>query len=135
MKNFRASFLMVALFAGLTLLAACEKKEAPPAPAPQVEAPAPAPAEQPDATPAEAPAAPGEPQAAAPLPTECEAYLAQISECVNKLSGNAAAADALKQQMEQTRASWAQLTDQAVLGSACSQASEAFAQHAKGMGC
>jgi hypothetical protein len=143
MKNFRTSLLMVALFAGLTLLAACEKKEAPPAPAPQVEAPAPAPAEQPDAAPseqqdaapAEAPAAPAEPQAAGSFPAECENYLAQMDECANKLSGNPAAADALKQQIEQSLASWARFPDQSALGSACRQASDDFVQRAKELGC
>jgi hypothetical protein len=135
MKNFRISLLIVALFAGLTLLAACEKKEAPPAPAPQVEAPAPAPAEQPDAAPAETADAPAEAPIAGSFPAECEAYLAQIAECANKLSGNPAAADALKQQMDQSRASWARLPDQGALGSACRQASDDFAQRAKDMGC
>ncbi|MDR0250259.1 MAG: hypothetical protein LBI35_02955 [Burkholderiales bacterium] len=135
MKNFRISLLMVALFAGLTLLAACEKKDAPPAPAPQVEAPVPVPAEQPDAAPEEAPAAPAEPQAVGSFPAECESYLAQMSECANKLSANANAADALKQQMAQSRLSWARLPDQGALGSACRQASEDFVQRAKEMGC
>ncbi|MDR2244821.1 MAG: DUF5339 family protein [Burkholderiales bacterium] len=130
MKNFRLSLLIVALFAGLTLLAACEKKEAPSAPAPQVEAPAPAPAEQLDADPAEAPAAP---LADGSFPDECEAYLAQMNECLNQLSGNAA--DALKQQMEQSRASWARLPDQGALGAACRQASNDFVQRAREMGC
>lgn len=129
MEKFRTSALMAALFAGLTLLAACEKKEAPPAPAPKAEAPAPAPA----AAPTEP--QPAEPKAAAPLPAECESYLAQVNECVNKLGSNATTADALKQQMEQTRASWTQIADQGALGAACKQAAESFVQHAKGMGC
>ncbi len=150
MEKFRTSALMAALFAGLTLLAACEKKEAPPAPAPKAEAPAPAPAQpapaepqqpaaapQTPAAPAAAPTEPqpAEPKAAAPLPAECESYLAQVNECVNKLGSNATTADALKQQMEQTRASWTQIADQGALGAACKQAAESFVQHAKGMGC
>ncbi|MDR2173075.1 MAG: glutaconyl-CoA decarboxylase subunit gamma [Burkholderiales bacterium] len=146
MEKFRASVLMVALFAGLTLLAACEKKEAPPAPAPQVEAPAPTPdeqpeatpveqAEQPDAAPAETATEPGEPQAVGSFPDECESYLAQMDECANKLSDNPAAADALKQQIEQSIASWSRFPDQGALGSACRQASDDFVQRAKELGC
>ncbi|MCL2296894.1 MAG: hypothetical protein FWC38_09930 [Proteobacteria bacterium] len=143
MEKIRTSLLIAALFAGLTLLAACEKKEAPPAPAPQVEAPAPAPAEQPateqaeptDAASDEAPAAPAEPLAAGSFPPDCEAYLAQMNECANNPSVNAADADALKQHMDQSRASWARLPDQGALGAACRQASQDFSQRAREMGC
>ncbi|MDR0250258.1 MAG: hypothetical protein LBI35_02950 [Burkholderiales bacterium] len=148
MKSFRTCALMVALFTGLTLLAACEKKRPPPPPmtAPYVEAPAPRPieqsvpsvaapteqAEQPTATPA---AAPAEPQAAVSFPEECENYLAQMNECADKLSANANAANALKKQMERTRASWAHVSNPDALGAICKQASGAFVQRAKEMGC
>jgi hypothetical protein len=158
MKNFRTCALMVALFAGLTLLAACEKQRpAPPpiVPAPRIEAPAPLPiepppttapsgqAEQPPAAPAATPAATpatttttqAEPQAAVSFPAECESYLAQMNECAEKLSDNASASDALKKQMERTRASWAQVSNPDALGAICKQAAGAFEQRAKEMGC
>ncbi|MDR2244820.1 MAG: glutaconyl-CoA decarboxylase subunit gamma, partial [Burkholderiales bacterium] len=87
------------------------------------------------AAPAEAPAAPTEPQAAVSFPAECEGYLTQINECVEKLGDNTAAADALKQQMERTRASWARLANPDALGAICKKASDDFVQRTKEMGC
>ncbi|MCL2872060.1 MAG: DUF5339 domain-containing protein [Betaproteobacteria bacterium] len=146
MKKFRFSLLLISLFAGLALLSACNQspppaaapKAAAPAPAPVPPAPAaptPAPADQPAAT----PAAPADHSAAAAptaaLPAECEGYIAQVNECVNKQGNNPAAADALKKQMDQLRASWAQIPDKDALSKACKQASDVFAQHTKQMGC
>ncbi|MDR2173074.1 MAG: hypothetical protein LBE32_02565 [Burkholderiales bacterium] len=153
MKNFRTCALMVALFAGLALLAACEKKGPPPpplVPAPHVEAPAPLPIETPVAAsseqaeqtptapaapPATTPAASAEPQAAVSFPAECESYLARMNECAEKLSDNPSASDALKKQVERTRASWAQVSNPDALGAICKQAAGAFEQRAKEMGC
>jgi len=142
MKKFRISILVISLFAGLALLSACNQSP-PPAAAPKAAAPAPAPAPAPVPPaaptpadqPAAAPAAPAEAHAAAPLPAECESYITQVNECVNKQGGNPAAADALKKQMDQLRTSWAQIPDKDALSKACKQASEVFAQHTKQMGC
>ncbi|MDR1529169.1 MAG: hypothetical protein LBS40_01950 [Burkholderiales bacterium] len=131
MKKFRLSILLVAMFAALTLLAGCEKKEAPPASPP---APAPA-AEAPAAQPVPPPAAVVPAQASSALPEPCEVYLAKIQECVQKNANNAATADMLKQQEAQMRETWTQTADKETLGAACQQASDIFAQNAPGMGC
>ncbi|MDR2709880.1 MAG: DUF5339 family protein [Burkholderiales bacterium] len=135
MEKFRIVTLVIALFVGLTLLSACDKS---PAPAPKATTPPPAAAPAaPAAAPAEAPAAAPADHAAAPaaLPAECESYLSQINECVNKLSKDAAASDAMKQQMDQARTQLSQIQDKAVLSVSCKQAAEAFSEYAKKAGC
>ena len=150
--------LLAIIFSALAIVA-CSKKEpepAPtPAPAPAVEKPAevapePTPAPEPAAevTPAQdispepaaeaptevapEPAPAPEPAAATTLPAECEAYLAKVNACVEKLG---AAGDAVKQGLETTRESWKQVPQES-LGEACKQASEMFEQQAgKAMGC
>jgi hypothetical protein len=116
--------VLVAIAAALT---ACSKKEEMPAAAPAAPA-ATAPAA---ATPA-APAA--STTASADVPKECNDYLEKVSACVSKQSG--AAADAMKQSMDQTKASWAAMgANKDQLGAACKAASDAFAAQATAMKC
>jgi len=124
---------ILALVAVAAALTACSKKEEAPAPAPAPAAapaaPAPAPA------PAAAPAAPAAaPTASADLPQECNDYLAKVQACVSSQSG--AAADAMKANLDQTKATWASMgADKAALGQACKAASDAFAAQATAMKC
>ncbi|MGC3963494.1 MAG: hypothetical protein QM803_09250 [Rhodocyclaceae bacterium] len=117
----KLSSMLIAMLAAAAMLGACAKKEEA-APAPAAEAASAAASES--STTADA------------LPAECEAYIKQVNACVEKIGGgNAAVADTIKQQMEQTRASWAQISDKAALGSACKQSEDAFAASSKAMGC
>jgi len=125
---------ILALVAVAAALTACSKKEEAPAPAPAPAAapaaPAPAPA------PAAAPAAPAAaaPTASADLPQECNDYLAKVQACVSSQSG--AAADAMKANLDQTKATWASMgADKAALGQACKAASDAFAAQATAVKC
>ncbi|KQW61475.1 hypothetical protein [Variovorax sp. Root411] len=121
---------ILALVAVAAALTACSKKEEAPAPAPApAAAPAPAPA------PAAVPAAPAAaPTASADLPQECNDYLAKVQACVSSQSG--AAADAMKSNLDQTKATWASMgADKAALGQACKAASDAFAAQATAMKC
>ena len=112
----------VAVAAALT---ACSKKE---------EAPAPAPAAAPAATAPAAAPAPAAVTASADIPKECSDYLDKVSACVSKQSG--AAADAMKQGMEQTKAAWSSMgADKAQLGAACKAATDGFVAQATAMKC
>ncbi|WP_440224134.1 DUF5339 family protein [Dokdonella sp. MW10] len=105
------------------------------------------PAETP--APAAAPATPAEPVAAAvdessppkhaPVegePAECESYVKRVNACVEKAQGaNPAGAEAFRQQLETTRAQWAQIPDKTALAAACKQAEDAFAQTAAMLKC
>lgn len=116
--------LTAALMCSALALSACQKKaETPPA-----DAAAPAAAD------AAAPAAAMTP--AGNTPAECQAYLDHVNACTTKLaSSNAMVADQMRKTMETTRASWAQVTDQAALASACKQADDAYSASSKAMGC
>lgn len=119
----KLSSMLIAMLAAAAMLGACAKKEEA-APAPAVEAASATASESSTAAATDA------------LPAECEAYIKQVNACVEKIGGgNAAVADTIKQQMEQTRASWAQISDKAALGSACKQSEDAFAASSKAMGC
>ncbi|MFA9439147.1 DUF5339 family protein [Uliginosibacterium sp. sgz301328] len=117
--------LLIAMLAAAAMLGACTKKEeAAPASAPAAAASSAAAAESSVAAATEA------------LPAECEDYIKQVNACVEKIGGgNAAVASTIKQQMDQTRASWAQISDKAALGAACKQSADAFAASGKAMGC
>jgi hypothetical protein len=123
---------LVATVAVAVALAACSKTENAPAPAAAAVAPgapvmAVAPAEA-------ASAAAASTASAADLPQECTDYLDKVTACVGKQSGPAA--DALKANLAQTRASWAAMgTDKASLGQACKAASDAYAAQAAAAKC
>lgn len=121
--------IAVALCAALT---ACKKEEA--APAADMTAPAAAETAAPaDAAPAE-PAATDAAPAASTLPQACEDYLTRAQACFDKASNNAAAA-ALKQAFDSTRASWESAPDKSVLADACKMANDQFAQTAATLKC
>jgi len=131
MKIHRKAFCTLALAASLAALAGCNKSEEKAA-TPAATAPAPAPA-----APATPPPPATSPSSAAPasVPAECEAYVAKINACMDKLgSGNPAAA-AIKEQLDAARAQWGAVSDKAQLATQCKQSSDTFTQSASQMGC
>lgn len=121
--------LTAAALCAALAVSACGKKEEAPAPdaAPPADAAAPAAADM---------AAPAAASGDATVPAECNAYLDQVAACTAKLSAaNPAVAQAMQQSADQTRASWAAISDQAALAGACKQASDAFKASAAASGC
>ena len=117
-------FTAAALCAALAV-SACQKKE---------EAPAAAPDDAAEAAPAAADAA--MPAAASGVPAECQGYLDAIEACAKKVEASSpAAAAALRQSGEATRASWASVTEQAALASACRTSTEQMKAQNAAMGC
>ena len=138
MKIHRKAFCILTLAAALAALAGCDKVDkaaTPAAPAPSTPAPSStAPSSTAPSTPAPSSAAPA-PGAAASVPAECEAYVAKINACMDKLgSGNPAAA-AIKEQLDAARSQWAAVSDKTQLAAQCKQSSDTFAQSASQMGC
>lgn len=136
MKRHRKAFCVLALAASLAALAGCNKSEekaaAPAASTPAPAAPAPV-TPAPSSTPPSS-AAPSA-GATASVPAECEAYLAKVNACMDKLgSGNPAAA-AIKEQLDSARAQWGAISDKTQLATQCKQSSDSFAQSASQMGC
>ncbi|CAB3703407.1 glutaconyl-CoA decarboxylase subunit gamma [Achromobacter sp. ACM04] len=132
MKIHRKAFCTLVLAASLAALAGCNKSEekaaTAPAPAPAAPAAPPPPATSPSSA---APAA----GTAASVPAECEAYVAKINACMDKLgSGNPAAA-AIKEQLDAARAQWGAVSDKTQLAAQCKQSSDTFTQSASQMGC
>ncbi|WZB61256.1 DUF5339 family protein [Achromobacter xylosoxidans] len=68
-------------------------------------------------------------------PAECEAYVAKVNACMDKLGNGNPAVASFKQQMEAAKAQWAAVTDKTQLAAQCKQASDLFAQSATQMGC
>lgn len=121
--------LTAAALCGALALAACGKKEE----APAADAAPPADAAAPAAADAAMPAAAS---GDTTVPAECNAYLDAVAACTAKLSSsNAAAAQAMQQAADQTRASWASIPDQAALSMACTQATNAFKAQSSASGC
>lgn len=74
--------------------------------------------------------------AQANIPSECQAYLTAVQACVDRVSqSNPAVATQVRQSMDQTRASWAAVTDQAALAQTCTAARNAFNSSSSAMGC
>ncbi len=121
--------LILAALVSITLAACGGKSEDAAKPA-ETPAPAAAPVAAPAAAPAvDTPAVAGE-------PAECESYVKRVNACVEKAQGaNPAGAEAFRQQLETTRAQWAQIPDKAALAAACKQAEDAFAQTAAMLKC
>ena len=71
----------------------------------------------------------------AATPAECEAYVAKVNACMDKLGSSNPAVASFKQQMEAAKAQWAAVTDKTQLAAQCKQASDLFAQSATQMGC
>ena len=83
------------------------------------------------ATPAVASAA-----STAGIPAECQAYLDTMQSCIDHLStSNPAVATQFRAQMEQTRARWASISNQAALGSGCAMATNIIRRSLHSMGC
>lgn len=136
MKIHRKAFCIMALAASLAALAGCNKTEEKAA-APAATTPTPVPAAPPTPPPpttspsTAAPAA----GATASVPAECEAYLAKLSACMDKLgSGNPAAAS-IKQQLDAAKVQWGAIGDKTQLAAQCKQSSDMFTQSASQMGC
>lgn len=130
----------LALAASIGVLAGCNKSEekvAPPAasttPAPTTPA-TPAPTTPPPAT-APSTAAPAASTSSATVPAECEAYLAKVNACMDKLGSSNPAAASIKQQLDSAKSQWAAIPDKTQLAAQCKQSSDLFAQSASQMGC
>ncbi|AMH06683.1 DUF5339 family protein [Achromobacter xylosoxidans] len=138
MNTQRKTFAVLALAAALAALAGCNKsdeKAAPPAasttPAPSTTTPGTPPA----ATTPPATTAPSGSGATAGLPAECDAYLTQVSACMDKLGASNPAAASFKQQLDAAKTQWATISDKTQLASQCKQSADLFAQSASQMGC
>jgi len=135
MKIHRKAFCTLVLAASLATLAGCNKEEKAATPAASAPAPAattPAAPPPPATSPSTAAPAAG---AAASIPAECEAYIAKVNACMDKLgSGNPAAA-AIKEQLDAARAQWGAVSDKTQLATQCKQSSDTFTQSASQMGC
>ncbi|WP_258130591.1 DUF5339 family protein [Achromobacter anxifer] len=136
MKHHRKAFCMLALAASLAALAGCNKSEdkaaAPAASTPAPAAPAPV-TPAPSSTPPSS-AAPSA-GATASVPPECEAYLAKVNACMDKLGSANPAAAAIKEQLDAARTQWGAISDKTQLAAQCKQSSDSFAQSASQMGC
>jgi len=134
MKIHRKAFCILTLAASLAALAGCDKADKAATPAAPASSSTPAPATPPPSSTAP-PAAAAAPAATASVPAECEAYVAKINACMDKLgSGNPAAA-AIKEQLDAARTQWAAVSDKTQLAAQCKQSSDTFTQSASQMGC
>lgn len=116
----RKTLGILALAAAAVLMAGCDKKDdkaATPA-APSTSAPASSSSTTPPA--ATTPA----PSSSAATPAECEAYVAKVNACMDKLGNGNPAVASFKQQMEAAKAQWAAVTDKTQLAAQCKQASD-----------
>lgn len=130
---------MLVLAASVGVLAGCNKSDekaaapaASSAPAPAATPPASTPAPTTPAPSATTPPATG---ATASVPAECEAYLAKVNACMDKLGSSNPAAASIKQQLESAKSQWAAIPDKTQLAAQCKQSSDLFAQSATQMGC
>jgi hypothetical protein len=120
------------LFAACTVLAACDKQDAP---APKAAEPAAAQTQaQPAAPAAEAPAAAPQASASSNLPKECDDYIARVKACVGKAGGGAATAQ-FEQALEQSKSQWDAVADKSQLIPSCKAANDQFAQMAAMLKC
>lgn len=68
----------------------------------------------------------------AELPSECQAYLSKLNECINKVGSSNPTADSIRQQLEATETEWAAVVDKVELAAQCKQSSDLFETQ---MGC
>lgn len=140
MKIQRKIIGILALAASVGLLAGCNKSDEKVAPPAASTTPAPT-ATPPAATPApttQAPPAASTPPTASTspsVPAECEAYLAKVNACMDKLGSSNPAAASIKQQLESAKSQWAAIPDKTQLAAQCKQSSDLFSQSASQMGC
>ncbi|MBB1595971.1 DUF5339 family protein [Achromobacter sp. UMC46] len=133
MKIQRKMIGILVLAASVGVLAGCNKsdeKAAPPA-----ASTAPAPAATPPASTPPAATTPPATGSTASVPAECEAYLAKVNACMDKLGNSNPAAASIKQQLESAKSQWAAIPDKTQLAAQCKQSSDLFAQSATQMGC
>ncbi|WAI82309.1 MULTISPECIES: DUF5339 family protein [Achromobacter] len=124
---------VLALAASVGVLAGCNKSEekvaAPAASSPAVPStPVPSTAAAPAASPPIA-------GSASSTPAECEAYVAKVNACMDKLGSSNPAAASVKQQLEAAKSQWAAISDKTQLAAQCKQSSDMFAKSASQMGC
>ncbi|NMK47500.1 DUF5339 family protein [Achromobacter sp. Bel] len=140
MKIQRKMIGILALAASVGVLAGCNKSDEKAAPPAASTTPAPAatpPASTPPAATTPAPTATTPPTASTSpsVPAECEAYLAKVNACMDKLGSSNPAAASIKQQLESAKSQWAAIPDKTQLAAQCKQSSDLFAQSATQMGC
>lgn len=140
MKIQRKMIGILALAASVGVLAGCNKSDEKAAPPAASTTPAPAataPASTPPAATTPAPTATTPPTASMSpsVPAECEAYLAKVNACMDKLGSSNPAAASIKQQLESAKSQWAAIPDKTQLAAQCKQSSDLFAQSATQMGC
>ncbi|CAB3854861.1 hypothetical protein LMG26858_01909 [Achromobacter anxifer] len=68
----------------------------------------------------------------AKLPSECQAYLSKLDECITKVGSSNPTVASIRQQLEATKTEWAAVVDKVQLAEQCKQSSELFATQ---MGC
>ena len=74
--------------------------------------------------------------AAGNIPAQCQAYIDAVTACTDHLgASNPAVATQVRQQMDQTRAQWSNIQDQAALAQACTTATNAWNGMKGAMGC
>lgn len=136
MKIQRKIIGILALAASVGVLAGCNKSDEKPVPPAASTAPATPPATTPaPMTPAPSATTPPATSSTASVPAECEAYLAKVSACMDKLGSSNPAAASIKQQLDSAKSQWAAIPDKTQLAAQCKQSSDLFAQSATQMGC
>lgn len=111
-------------------LVACSGKGGDSAPKPTAAPATPAPAAAPT------PTAPAAPAAATATPPECDAYFERVTKCLDKAGeSNPTVVATLKQQLQASKAQWANLQDKSSLASMCKQSSDLFTQSAQMLKC
>ncbi|WP_332007034.1 DUF5339 family protein [Achromobacter sp.] len=126
---------MLVLAASVGVLAGCNKSDEKAAAPAASSAPAPAATTPAPTTPAPSATTPPATGATASVPAECEAYLAKVNACMDKLGSSNPAAASIKQQLESAKSQWAAIPDKTQLAAQCKQSSDLFAQSATQMGC
>lgn len=126
---------MLVLAASVGVLAGCNKSDEKAAAPAASSAPAPAATTPAPTTPAPSATTTPATGATASVPAECEAYLAKVNACMDKLGSSNPAAASIKQQLESAKSQWAAIPDKTQLAAQCKQSSDLFAQSATQMGC
>ncbi|MBN8887232.1 MAG: hypothetical protein J0I77_16030 [Rudaea sp.] len=115
-------------------LAACGGKGGDSAPKPTAAPATPAAAAPAPAAPT--PTTPAAPAAATATPPECDAYFERVSKCLDKAGeSNPTVVATLKQQLDGSKAQWANLQDKSALASICKQSNDMFTQSAQMLKC
>ncbi|MGE8639637.1 MAG: DUF5339 family protein [Achromobacter sp.] len=135
MKIQRKMIGILMLAASVGVLAGCNKSDEKAAPPAASTTPAPTATPPASTTPAPTATTPPTASTAPSVPAECEAYLAKVNACMDKLGSSNPAAASIKQQLESAKSQWAAIPDKTQLAAQCKQSSDLFAQSASQMGC